>query len=168
MSSDRIDKEMFLQAPPARVWAAISEAEQFGRWFGVRFDGPFEAGRTITGRITPTEVDPDVAKLQEPHAGTPFAFIVERIEPMHTFAFRWHPYAVDSGVDYSAEPTTLVTFSLQPERDGTRLHISETGFDAIPLARRAAAVAANDGGWSHQLRLIALYLARGAAPQAGA
>jgi uncharacterized protein YndB with AHSA1/START domain len=159
MNTDRIDKEIWLRAPQARVWAAISDAAAFGRWFGVRFDAPFAEGATITGRITPTEVDAEVAKLQEPHAGTPFTFIVERIAAMHTFAFRWHPYAIDADADYREEPMTLVVFELKAQDGGTLLHISESGFDRIPLARRAAAFAANDGGWSHQLRLIEKYLA---------
>ncbi len=56
---------------------------------------------------------------------------------------------------------TLVTFSLT-EMDGGGVHliITESGFDAIPAARRAAAFAANSGGWEAQTRLIEAYLAR--------
>ena len=67
MSTDRIEKEVVLRAPLERVWRAISDADEFGRWFGVRFDGPFVAGATVTGVITPTEVDEEVAKMQEPN-----------------------------------------------------------------------------------------------------
>lgn len=157
--TDRIVKTTVLAAPLARVWAAVSDARQFGAWFGVEFDGPFAAGARLTGRIRPTTVDPEVAKLQEPHAGTPFHLVVDRVEPMHTFAFRWHPYAVGD-VDVSQEPMTLVTFTLADAAEGgTSLTIVESGFDAIPLERRAAAFTANEGGWTHQLRLVAKYLA---------
>ncbi len=159
-STDRIVKSTLLHAPLARVWAAVSDSQKFGAWFGAEFDGPFVGGTRLTGRIRPTIVDPEVAKLQEPHSGTAFTIVVDRIEPMHTFAFRWHPYAVGD-VDVSNEPMTLVTFELADTTDGTTLTITESGFDAIPLERRAAAFAANDGGWTHQLRLVAKYLAMG-------
>lgn len=155
---DRIAKSITLRAPVERVWRAISQAEEFGAWFGVRFDGPFVAGQPVHGRITPTTVDAEVAKLQAPHAGTPFTVTVERMEPPRCFSFRWHPYAVEPGTDYSSEPTTLVEFTLAPAGDGTTLEITESGFSAIPLARRAAAFTANEGGWAHQCRLVQLYV----------
>jgi uncharacterized protein YndB with AHSA1/START domain len=148
-----------LNATRERVWQAISDATQFGTWFGVEFDGPFVAGDWLDGRIVPTKVDPDVAKLQEPHRGTAFRILVEKIRPMRRFAFRWHPYAIDAGHDYAAEPTTLVVFELADTSNGVRLTITESGFDGIPLARRAQAFEANDGGWSHQVKLIERYLA---------
>lgn len=159
MSTDAIVKTAVLRAPLARVWAAVSDARQFGQWFGVEFDGAFAAGATLTGRIRPTTVDPEVAKLQAPHAGTAFTVQVAAIDPPRRFAFRWHPYAVGD-VDVSAEPMTLVTFELEADGDHTRVTITESGFDAIPLERRAAAFSANDGGWTHQLRLIGLYVER--------
>src|SRR5579863_6999308 len=135
MSTDRIEKEVLLIAPLARVWAALSDSKRFGFWFGVDFDGPFIVGASTTGRIRPTQVDPDVAALQESHTGVPFTFWVERIEPMQRIAFRWHPYAIDRSVDYAHEPTTLITFELQDLGDATRLKLTESGFDQIPLSR---------------------------------
>jgi len=161
MSTDRMEKTIMLPAPRARVWEAISDAAQFGAWFGVRFDGPFVAGARLTGRIVPTSVDAEVAKLQRPHEGKAFEFIVDRIEPMSSFSFRWHPYAVEPGVDYAKEPMTLVVFELAAVQGGTLLTISESGFDQIPPARRAKAFSANDSGWAAQTRLIGTYLAKG-------
>ena len=116
MSMDRIEKKIVLRAALERVWSAISEAEQFGKWFGVAFDGPFVAGARLTGRIMPTTVDPQVAKLQQPHEGKRFEFHVDRIEPMRSFSFRWHPYDIDPGVDCSQEPMTRVDSSCAPLR----------------------------------------------------
>lgn len=164
MIPDRIEKTILLRAPLERVWRAVSHATQFGTWFGVVFDGPFAAGAQLTGRIMPTQVDPEVAKLQKPHEGKAFAFSVDRIESMHRISFRWHPYAIEPGVDYSAEPTTLIVFELQDVEGNTRLTITESGFDQIPLERRAKAFEANDGGWSKQLHLIEKYLAIHATP----
>ncbi len=158
-TTDRIEKRVLLRAPRERVWHAISDAKQFGTWFGVEFDGPFAAGALMKGRIVPTKVDPEVAKTQEPYTGAAFDCTIDRIEPMNRFSFRWHPFAIDPKVDYSNEPTTLVVFELEEVAGGTQLTITESGFDKIPLERRAKAFAANDGGWTKQLELIAKYLA---------
>jgi uncharacterized protein YndB with AHSA1/START domain len=160
MSADRIEKQIFLRAPQERVWRAISNAKEFGSWFGVAFEGPFAEGSRLTGKITPTTVDPEVAKMQEPYAGKAFDWTVERIEPMRRISFRWHPYAVEEGVDYSKEPTTLIEFELSEAAGGVLLKITESGFDQIPLSRRAKAFKANEGGWEIQTRLIEKYLAK--------
>jgi uncharacterized protein YndB with AHSA1/START domain len=96
--------------------------------------------------------------MQEPHIGAAFECHVDRIEPMRLFSFRWHPYAVEPGVDYGKEPMTLVTFELEEAAGGTQLTIMESGFDQIPLTRRSAAFKANSGGWEMQARLIEKYL----------
>ncbi|HEX8805721.1 MAG TPA: SRPBCC family protein [Candidatus Aquilonibacter sp.] len=158
-STDRIVKRVFLPAPQERVWRAISESRQFGAWFGMQIDGEFAAGQPITGTIVPTKADLEVAKRQEKYAGKKFGFIVDRIEPMGLFSFRWHPYAMDPNHDYSKEQTTLVEFILEPKEGGTELTIVESGFDSIPIERRAAAFEANDEGWGLQAQLIAKYLA---------
>jgi len=155
---DTIEKHAVLRAPRERVWRAISEARQFGAWFGVEFDSEFAAGARLAGKIVPTQADPVIAKLQEPYTGFPFEFHVEQIEPMRLFSFRWHPFAVDRDADYSAEPTTLVEFRLEDAGEDTRLTIRESGFDLIPAARRGQAYMANDGGWAHQIKLVEKYL----------
>jgi uncharacterized protein YndB with AHSA1/START domain len=158
-TTDIIEKKVLLRAPLSRVWRAISDSYEFGTWFGVTFEGPFVAGAPVSGKITGTRVDPEVAGLQKPHEGKAFNIIVEQMEPERLFSFRWHPYAIEPGIDYSKEPTTLVTFRLEETPEGVQLTLTESGFDQIPLERRAKAFAANDGGWSHQMVLIAKYLA---------
>jgi uncharacterized protein YndB with AHSA1/START domain len=161
-TSDRIEKKILLRAPRSRVWKALTDAAEFGRWFGVRFDGPFAPGATLGGVIVPTQVDAEIAKSQEPYVGTRFEISIERLEPERLFSFRWHPYAVEPGADYSTEPTTLVTFTLQDGEGGILLTVTETGFDRVPLARRAQAFEANEGGWTMQMKLIETYLAQSA------
>jgi uncharacterized protein YndB with AHSA1/START domain len=158
-STDRIEKSVLLRASRERVWRAISDSKEFGRWFGVQFDGPFVAGRSIVGKLVGTTVDAEVAKRQEQHSGVRFEFAVDRVEPMRFFSFRWHPFAMDSNVDYSKEPSTLVVFQLEEAAGGTMLKVTESGFDQIPIERRAKAFAANEGGWAAQMKLIEKYLA---------
>ena len=158
--ADRIEKRIVLRAPRARVWRAITDSSEFGQWFGVKFDGPFTPGAPQRGVLVGTTVDAEVAKAQRVHADIPFEITIDRIEPERLFSFRWHPFAIERGVDYSAEPTTLIMFELEEVPEGTRLTVSESGFDRIPLARRATAFTANDQGWTIVVTLIEKYLAR--------
>jgi uncharacterized protein YndB with AHSA1/START domain len=160
--TDRIEKRILLRAPRARVWRALTDPKEFGSWFGMKIDGPFAPGATVKGTIVPTTVDPEVAEKQRGYEGHPFEITIDRIEPERIFSFRWHPFAVDRTVDYSSEPTTLIVFELAEQADGVLLTVTESGFDHIPLARRAAAFRANEHGWALQMTLIEKYLARAA------
>ena len=160
--SDRIQKKIVLKAPRERVWRAVSDPGEFGSWFGVEFEGPFVAGKPVKGRIVPTKVDAEVAKSKEPYSGMAFDFTVDRIEPMRLFSFRWHPFAIDPKVDYSAEPTTLIVFELEETADGTMLTLTESGFDGIPVERRTAAFTANEQGWTMMMTVVEKYVAHGA------
>lgn len=162
-NTDRIEKKILLRAPRPRVWRAIADANEFGQWFGVKFDRPFSRGASLRGVITPTLADAEIAKAQKPYEGMPFEITVDRIEPERLFSFRWHPFAIDPAVDYSAEPTTLVVFELEEVEGGTLVTVSESGFDRIPLARRAQAFTANEQGWGMQVTLIEKHLAAHAA-----
>lgn len=156
--SDRIEKQVLLRAPLARVWRALTDSSEFGQWFGVDFDGPFVAGAPLSGRVTMTKVDEEIAKEQKPYEGMPFVIEVDRIEPQKTFSFRWNPYQVEPGVDYSKEPMTLVEFTLEETAGGVLLKVVESGFDQVPLERRAQAFTANEGGWTSQMTLIRKYV----------
>jgi uncharacterized protein YndB with AHSA1/START domain len=162
MSTDRIEKKILLRAPRKRIWRALSDSTEFGTWFGMKFDGPFTPGARLRGTIVGTTVDADVAKAQKEHAGIPFEITVDRIEPERLFSFRWHPHAVERGVDYSHEPTTLIVFILEEVANGVMLTVTESGFDQIPLARRAKAFKANEQGWGMVVKLIEKYLAQAA------
>jgi uncharacterized protein YndB with AHSA1/START domain len=159
METDRIIKKIILRAPRSRVWRALTDAQEFGYWFGMTFDGAFAPGAQIRGTIVPTAVDPEVAKAQQPYAGIAFELQIEEIVPQRLFSYRWHPGAVDPGIDYSKEPTTLVEFTLDDADGGILLTVTETGFDNIPLARRAKAFQQNEGGWIMVMGLIEKYLA---------
>jgi uncharacterized protein YndB with AHSA1/START domain len=159
MNSDCIEKKILLHAPRSRIWRALSDSAEFGTWFGVRFDGPFQPGVDLHGVIVPTTVNAEVARAQKPYEGRPFTITVEQMEPEQLFSFRWHPFAIEPGVDYSSEPTTLVVFALEQAENGILLTVTESGFDRIPLERRAKAFAANGQGWSTVVTLIGEYLA---------
>ena len=146
-STDRIEKRVELRAPRSRVWRAIATAKEFGEWFRMKLEGEFAEGQTIRGRIT--------------HPGyehMTLDMMVERIEPERYFSYRWHPNVIDTTIDYSAEPTTLVEFILEDAEGGTAVTIVESGFDRVPLARRAEAFRMNDNGWAGQIKNLARYV----------
>jgi uncharacterized protein YndB with AHSA1/START domain len=148
-STDRIQKRCVLKAPLERVWRAISNAKEFGEWFRLELEGEFVEGQAIHGRITYPGYEHVRAEL-----------LIQRIQPPSYFAYRWHPAAVDPGVDYTAEPTTLVEYQLREVEEGTELTITESGFDQLPPARRAEAFRSNDGGWTIQVQNIESHVAR--------
>ncbi|MES2644309.1 MAG: SRPBCC family protein [Myxococcota bacterium] len=139
-STDRIEKSVLLRVPPARVWRALTDADEFGAWFGVALTTPFRVGEPTLGRITHPGYEHLTMEVQ-----------VVAVEPERRFALEWHPYAVNPDTDYAAEPTTLVEFLLEPVPEGTRLTVIESGFDRLPAARRAEAFRMNEGGWEAQL-----------------
>jgi len=147
--SDRIEKEVLLDAPISRVWQAISRTEEFGAWFGVNLDGEFAAGKTVRGKITTPGYEHLTMEMD-----------VERMDDKRLFSYRWHPHAVDPKIDYSGEPTTLVEFRLAEAPGGTRLSVTESGFEMIPAGRRAEALRMNEGGWAEQIKKIQRYITR--------
>jgi uncharacterized protein YndB with AHSA1/START domain len=162
MSTDRIEKTILLRAPLARVWRALSDSTEFGLWFGMRFTAPFTPGAVMRGHMVPTIANPEVAAAQKQYEGTPFEITIQEIEPERLFSFRWHPGAIDPAIDYSVEPTTLVVFTLEQRPDGVLLTVTESGFDQIPLARRAGAFSQNEQGWTMVVKMFEEYI--GSAP----
>ncbi|AOJ05256.1 MULTISPECIES: SRPBCC family protein [Burkholderia] len=147
-STDRIEKRIVLHAPRSRVWRALTNADEFGVWFRVDLTGQaFEAGARVEGRITYPGYEHLVLRTW-----------VERIEPEHRFSYRWHPAAVDPAVDYSQETPTLVVFELAGAEAGTLLTVVESGFDKLPIERRADAFRMNSGGWDEQMKNIAAHV----------
>ena len=147
-STDRIEKRVLLSAPRSRVWRALTDAKEFGAWFRVNLEGAFVAGAAVRGKLTHPGYEHVMMEV-----------MVERMEPEQLFSYRWHPYAIDSAVDYSTEPTTLVEFRLEDAEGGTALEIVESGFDQLPATRRAEAFRMNDAGWTGQIKNIERHVA---------
>lgn len=145
--TDRIEKTVELKAPPARVWRALTDHQEFGQWFQVRLDGPFAPGQTSRGQIA----YPGYEHIK-------WEAVVQKMEPERRFSFTWHPYAVEPDQDYSGETPTLVEFTLEKTATGTRLSVVESGFDKLPPHRRDLAFRMNEGGWEEQVKNIARHL----------
>lgn len=136
----RIDRTIEIQAPPERVWRALTNAKELSTWFQVKIEGEIAAGNEVWMEAT-----------HKGHQGIRFRVLFVELTPPKRFAWQWHPGAVDPNVDYSSEPRTTVTFTLEPSGSGTRLTLAETGFNEISLARRAKVFADNTRGWTEVL-----------------
>jgi uncharacterized protein YndB with AHSA1/START domain len=148
-STDRIERSILLKAPRSRVWRALSNAEEFGKWFGVDFRGKtFIAGERTVGKVT-----------YKGYEHLDMEARIDRIEPERLLSWRWHPAALDNSVDYSSEPMTDVVFELKEGEGGTILTVVESGLDKIPLARRATVFRMNSSGWDSQMKNIEKHVA---------
>src|SRR5262245_6170924 len=141
--TDRIEKTVELRAPVSRVWRALTDHNEFGKWFRVRLDGPFVPGEASRGWIT-----------HKGYEHLRWEAVVQKMESERLFSFTWHPYAIDPKADYNSEPPTLVEFTLEETDTGTRLRVVESGFDKLPANRRDLAFRMNEGGWSAQMENI--------------
>jgi uncharacterized protein YndB with AHSA1/START domain len=153
MENDKIVKSIELKAPVARVWRALTDYREFGEWFRVKLEGPFEVGKVSRGQIT----HPGFEHINwEAH--------VVSMEPERLFAYRWgQPKSHDKEfypMDWSNAPTTLVEFRLEPTATGTRLTVTESGFAALPDDRRERNFRGNEGGWAQQMKNVETYVAQ--------
>jgi uncharacterized protein YndB with AHSA1/START domain len=149
VSTDRIEKQIHIKAPRSKVWKALTTLDQFQQWFGAALDAPFAKGSRSRGHVTEKGWEHVQMDIQ-----------VERMEPEHTFTYRWLPFAIDAKRDYSTEPRTLVEFTLEEVDGGTRLTVVESGFEQLFADRRAEAFKMHEGGWEGQLKNISKYVTR--------
>ncbi|MCF3935908.1 SRPBCC family protein [Acuticoccus sp. M5D2P5] len=141
-----IEKEVRIAAPVDRVWRALTDYREFGTWFRVALDGPFEVGRSVRGTMT-----------YPGHEGAPFEATIEVMETPRRFVYSWVPDgAGDGGPD---EPRTRVEFTLMPTEAGTTLVVRETGFEAVDPDRRVGSMRSHDKGWTAQLQNIEEHVA---------
>jgi uncharacterized protein YndB with AHSA1/START domain len=143
---DRIDRTIEVNAPPDRVWRVLTTAKDLSAWFKVNIEGEIAPG----AEVWMTSTSPG-------YEGQRFLVRVTEMTPPRRFAWRWHPGAVDPTVDYTREPWTTVTFTLEPSGAGTRLSVAETGFNDVSLARRAKVFKDNTQGWAEVIVWIQKY-----------
>lgn len=146
---DEIVKIVELAAPVSRVWTALTDHEEFGQWFRVDLDQPFEVGKPSTGKLTYPGSE-----------GVKWWALVERMDAERLFSFRWHHTDIAPDAPPSEEPTMLVEFTLEPTETGTRLTIRESGFAGLPEGMRLKAIRGNIEGWDIQAVNIATHVKR--------
>jgi uncharacterized protein YndB with AHSA1/START domain len=147
-TTERIVRTIELRHPRSKVWRALTDSQEFGRWFGVVFTEPFAPGARLRGTITVPGYE-----------GMTMEIAIDRMETERVFSWRWHPGAVEPDATFRDEEMTNVVFDLADSPGGTRLTVTETGFERVPIARRAKALRDNTGGWEMQMLAIERHLA---------
>lgn len=143
----RIDRNIEIRVPRERVWRALTTAAELSTWFQVSIEGLIATGNEVVMTTT-----------NPAYAGQRFRVRFVELTAPERFVWQWHPGAVDPKVDYSREPWTTVTFSLEAIEAGTRLAVAETGFDEISLERRAKVYGDNSQGWTEVLGWLRGYV----------
>lgn len=125
--------EQLLDHPPARVWAALTEPELQARWWSAGDIRP-----VVGHRFT----------LDMAEWGHQQCEVIE-VEPERRLSYRFAEGVLD----------TTVTWTLEPEGDGTRLTLDHSGFDLdTPMGK--AAFDGMGGGWPKVLPRIDAALSR--------
>jgi len=146
----KIERSILIRASRARVWRAITNVEEFSKWFGVTIEGEFMPGAQVRmTSLEPCGPDPVVRVT------------IVNVAPEQLFSWRWYPGA-DRPPEGGEAPTTLVEFRLTEEDGGTRVTVTETGFEFMALERRAKAFGENSEGWKEQMRNLEHHLQHGA------
>jgi uncharacterized protein YndB with AHSA1/START domain len=109
-----VERTIWIAAPRERVWPAITEPAQLERWYapGCPWKIPaLQVGATATFYNTATET---------------LLATLEVVDPLRQFTLRWQPEAL------YPDTTLVTTFLLEEENGGTRVTITEAGYETLP------------------------------------
>lgn len=135
-----IQRELVIPQPQEQVWRAITDSATLAEWM---FPNDFEprVGHQFTFRVPPNP------KLK--FDGLVVNCEVLECEPPSWLAFSWSAGGL---VD------TRVSFRLEPDREGTRVHFEHAGFDVSqPWGEQAFHGA--EYGWAKMLKQLAAVVA---------
>lgn len=150
---DTITKSIHLDAPTERVWRALCDAAEFGRWFRAEVAGEMREAAVLSCR----SLYPGTEHMR-------WQMRILAMEPGRRLVWEWHafdPVAFPGDPDSDAKLT--VEISLAAEGTGTRLTLIESGFAALPEGPGLAVWQRNEGGWTMQLDNIAAHVGGDAA-----
>jgi uncharacterized protein YndB with AHSA1/START domain len=138
--SKTIRREILIPQPREQVWRALTERETLAEWM---YPNDFEprVGHHFTFRVPP---NPKVG-----FDGLVVGCEVLECEPPSRLAFSW---SAGELVD------TRVSFRLEPDGDGTRIHFEHSGFDVTgPVGEQAFHGA--EYGWAKMLKQLTAVVA---------
>lgn len=147
MEYGTLEKEIYIAASPAVVYEVVSSPEHIKQWWSADADFEMKPGGSGVlvfgdGACTP---------------GTVVQLTVVEAVPGVRFVFRWdHP----EGESPRPGNSMLVTFSLIPDGDGTRLKVVEEGFRerGWEAAVLEECYNSHDDGWSRHLADLVTYV----------
>lgn len=136
-----LEKELFIQASPERVFQALTTKDDLERWFLVKAEIDLRPGGAIR-----FEWGPDAVEIGK----------ILVLEPPLRLSYTWE----------ALEPSpTTITFELTAENDGTRLHLIHTGIgEGEDWDSYYTSV---DSGWSTHVNNLTAWLETGTCPPPG-
>jgi uncharacterized protein YndB with AHSA1/START domain len=135
--SDTIRRVIVIPQPCERVWQALTDSATLADWM---YPNDFEPriGHQFTFRVP--------ANPQMGFDGLTVRCEVLECDPPRRLAYSWSAGA--------PVENTRVSFELEPEGEGTRLHFEHAGFDlSLPFAEEA--VQGAEYGWAQMLKQLA-------------
>lgn len=120
------------------VWFAVTDAEQLDEWYAP--GSPWKILELKVGKIAEFHNSPNAH-----HAGTEVTILkaaIEAVDPQRRFTLRWES---DSGYP---EVILVTSFILAEENGGTRVTISESGYENVPADERQAWLDSTGNGYA--------------------
>ncbi len=134
-NNQSVTLERIFDAPPEKIWQALSDNSQMKRWYFDLPDFRPEVGFQFQfkGGPAPERQYTHLCEVVEVIAGQKIAY-----------TWRYEGYAGDS----------LVTFEIVPRSDGqTLLRLSHTGLETFPQDNEDLATKNFEEGWNHILNI---------------
>lgn len=106
-----VEKTIWINVPRERVWRAITQSQEIMQWW----DDYWEISALEVGAVV--------------KFGTPDDFMIATItvvDPPRQFTIQWPPPPQYHRIEI------FTTFLLEEENGGTRVTVTETGFEALP------------------------------------
>jgi uncharacterized protein YndB with AHSA1/START domain len=106
-----VERNIWINAPRERVWQAITDDKQIQQWWGDYWSIPaLQVGATI-----------EFGDADDPMHAT-----IAVLDPPSQFTIQWPPQEQYHNIEI------LTIFRLAEENGGTRVSVTETGFEALP------------------------------------
>jgi uncharacterized protein YndB with AHSA1/START domain len=134
------ERTIWIDAPRERVWQAVTTAAGLDAWYapGSTWDIPtLKMGANVKFHHVSSET---------------LVATIDVLDPMDEFALRWQP-------DKTYPQLVLTTgFLLEDEEDGTRVTITECGYEALPEDLRQTWVDSTNEGYGMSMENLKAYL----------
>lgn len=143
-NQDAIVSEIQIAAPPTRVFKALTDAGELGRWFGstecpvkswkmdARIGGRYsyatEKGSIVINGVSEFECHGEILECDPPRVLA------------YTWIGNWHD---------DPRRRTVVRWELTPRGTGTRVKVTHSGLRNLPIARKDYA-----GGWPGVVEML--------------
>lgn len=135
MSNPRIVRSIYIPASPDRVWNAITDPAQMGKWFlppalGAQLKQ--DAGKLYVA----------MGPMQVPVA------TVAQASPTHQFSMSGFP-----------DGLLTATLNVEPDKDSSRVTVTMTGFERLPSDAQQERIAPSAAGWEKALENLKAFVA---------